>query len=130
MKDIKCTIKSIVKHGGAQYCGQENVTLEAALVVPYQFGEFSGDLLIVDGYYAWNLDHYTLLLDKDRHDRPLWGMYVLHGDTAYLLSRHHLSTAHAALEFALNNLGTPLIDWIARIDELEAHPACAEEVPA
>jgi len=52
MKDVKCTIKSIIKHEGSHYRAEHAATLEAVLVVPYQFGEFSGDLLITDGYHA------------------------------------------------------------------------------
>jgi len=55
---------------------------------------------------------------------------MLHGDAAYSLSRDYHDNAQDALNHALPRLGTPLIEFIARIDGLELHPACKEEVPA
>ena len=132
MKDVNCTIKSAIRHERRYYRGEQAVTLEAVLVVPYQFGEFSGDLLIVDGYYAWADDHFALLLDTDEEATgyPLFGTYMLHGDAAYSLSRDYHDNAQDALNHALPRLGTPMIDWIARIDALDLHPACVEPVPA
>lgn len=132
MKQIECTIKSAIRHERAYYRAEQAVTLEAVLVVPYQFGDFSGDLLITDGYCAWADDHFALLLDTDDEGGgyPLWGTYMLHGDAAYSLSRGYHDNAQDALNHALPRLGSPLLGFIARIDGLELHPACKEEVTA
>lgn len=132
MKDIKCTIKSAIRHQGAYYRGEQAVNIMAALVVPYEFGEFSGDLLIADGHYAWTSEHFVLTLDfgDEGEAYPLFGTYILHGDAAYSLSRGYHQTAHDALNHALPRLGSPMLGFIARIDALDLHPACAEAVPA
>ena len=129
MKDIKCQIRSIVKLDRQHYRAEAAVTLEAVLSVPYQFGDFLGELLITDGYYMWSQDHFALVLDAE-NSKPLYGTYVFRDGVAYHLSRRHHATPHAALDHALPRLGTPMIDWIARIDALDLHPACVEVVPA
>jgi hypothetical protein len=131
MKDVKCTIKSAIKHKGAYYRGEHAATLEAVIMVPYQFGEFSGDLLIVDGFYEWTDDHYVFFMDKEPVTGfTVYGIYMLRDGVAYSLSRNYYNTAQDALNHALPRLGTPMIEWIASIDGLELHPACKEAVPA
>lgn len=131
MREINCTIKSAIRHAGAYYRGEQAATLEVVFLVPYQFGDFSGDLLITDGYHAWTDDHYVFFMDKEPVTGfTLYGIYMLRDGVAYFLSRDYYDTAHDALDYSLNRLGTPLIDWIARIDGLELHPACKEAIRA